>query len=222
MIHNISRWEKRQKEALIPCVLLLFFSILFFGCSKKSSSDQEIGFKCILPNDVQLRTGDVVFRRGTGMASKIILKLDTAGIYSHSGIVVNYKGKTMIAHAVSDEPDFEGDVDRVKIDPIEVYFSDHYAQCGEVCRMQDDSIACKAADFAIQAFERKVLFDHQYDDADTTKMYCAELVVSSYKKAGIELVSPERHEVSVQDFHAKCIFPSDLVNSKYLKSIYKF
>ena len=211
-----------MKTHLLFSLLLLL--TLFLSCSQKSDSVQEgeDGFKCILPDDAHLQTGDVVFRRGTGMASKVILKLDTASIYSHSGIVVDYNGKKMVAHAVADEPDFEGDVDRVKIDPLEVYFSDHYAQCAEVFRTQDDSIARKAAEFAVQAFERKVLFDHQYDDSDTTKMYCAELVVYAYNRAGIDLVNPNRHEVSIQDFHANCIFPSDLLKSKYLKSIYKF
>lgn len=204
------------------CAILLFFSFFLWGCSQKNDSEQVHGFKCIMPDDVQLQTGDVVFRRGTGMASRVILKLDTASNYSHSGIVVNYNGKKMIAHAVADEPDFEGDVDRVKMDTPEVYFSDHYAQCGEVCRIQDDSIAHKAAEIAIRAYERKVLFDHQYDDTDTTEMYCAELVVYAYNRAGLDLVSAERHEVIVPKFYAKCIFPSDLLNSKYLKSIYKF
>ncbi len=214
--------RRSSKKTYCVCVFFLLISSLFLGCSHKSSSEKVSGFECIMPGDVKLQTGDVVFRRGTGMASRVILKLDTASIYSHSGIVVDYDGKKMIAHAVADEPDFEGDVDRVKIDPIEVYFSDHYAECAEVCRIEDDSIARKAADIAIQTYERKVLFDHEYDDTDTTKMYCAELVVYAYKRAGIELVSPERHEVSVNNFHAICIFPSDLLNSKYLKSIYKF
>ena len=206
-------------------MFLLLLPLLLWSCggSTEESASPSNGFQCIMPQDVQLHSGDVVFRKGTGMASRVILKLDTAGIYSHSGIVVDSMGVKMIVHSVADEHDYEGDVDRVKMDTPEVYFSDFYAQIGEVCRFDDEAIAIKAAEIAMQAYKRRVLFDHDYDDSDTTKMYCSELVVYAYNRAGIDLVSPEtRHEIDLPVLQTRCIFPSDLCHSKYLKSIYKF
>ena len=70
----------------------------------------------ILPADLQLQEGDVVFRRGGGFTSHAVLMADRGGIYSHVGIVADSAGQLMVVHAVPGEPDYEGDEDRVKMD----------------------------------------------------------------------------------------------------------
>ena len=76
---------------------------------------------CIMPDDCTLHTGDVVFRRGSGLTSRTVIALDEKGEYSHVGIVVDSAGVKMVVHAVPDEPDFEGDPDRVKMDTPEQF-----------------------------------------------------------------------------------------------------
>ena len=66
------------------------------------------------------------------------------------------------------------------------------------------------------------LFDHGYDDSDTTRMYCTELVVHAFRKAGVELVGTEKHYVDIPMLKVECLFPSDILSSDFLKSIYKF
>ena len=70
----------------------------------------------LLPDGSDLRPGDLLFRRGTSMASRGVVLADGNGRYSHVGIVVDSAGTMMVVHAVPDEPDYEGDPDRVKMD----------------------------------------------------------------------------------------------------------
>lgn len=177
---------------------------------------------CIMPDECTLHTGDVVFRRGSGLTSRTVIALDEKGEYSHVGIVVDSAGVKMVVHAVPDEPDFEGDPDRVKMDTPEQFFSSVYAQMGEVCRPADSLAAQKAAEAALEVYHRHVLFDHSYDDTDTTRMYCTELVMYAYHKAGVELVGAEKHYVDIPMLKVECRFPSDILASDYLQSIYKF
>ena len=197
--------------------LLAFLCILLCACS-----DIDSGFKCILPEGAELKTGDVVFRRGGGFTSQAVLAADRNGNYSHIGIVVEEGGEMMIVHAVPGEPDFDGDVDRVKMDTPERFFSSEYASIGEICRPIDSMTAINAAVEAYRVYKRNVLFDHDYNDADTTKMYCTELVVHAFKKAGITLIGPERHEVRLPIVNINCIVPSDIHESPYLKTVLTF
>jgi len=178
----------------------------------------------IFPAGCELKTGDIVFRRGGGISSHAVMMADRNGRYSHVGIVVDSAGKKMIVHAVPDEPDFEGDPDRVKMETPEKFFSPINANAGEVKRLKGDTIIpLKAAEYAMQTYRRNTLFDHDYDDSDTTKMYCCELVEFAYAKAGLTLAGTERHDISLPGMKKiRCMLPSDICNNKSLKKIIAF
>ena len=186
--------------------------------------DDNPTYHCIMPIDVELREGDIVFRRGGGMTSHIVLAADRDGNYSHVGIVaMDSTCRAMVVHAVPGEPDFEGDPDRVKMDAPERFFSSEFTSIGEVCRVADAAVARRAAQVALAVFKRRTLFDHEYDDRDTTRMYCTELIVYAYLRAGLALVGNERHEVYLPPMvTADCIFPSDIRNSKHLERVVIF
>lgn len=191
-------------------------SLLFIGCNQQEKSNS------ILPDDCQLKTGDVVFRRGGGLTSQVVLATDINGNYSHLGIVVDSAGVKMVVHAVPGEPDYEGDVDRVKMDKPENFFSTCLTTIGEVCRPRDSIIGKKAAETAMRLYQKHTLFDHNYDEGDTTRMYCTELVTYAYRMAGYELIGKERHNVNLPFLKVECIFPSDIYSSEFLESIIMF
>lgn len=183
---------------------------------------EKPAYYSILPEGLQLREGDVVFRRGGGMVSHVVVAADREGNYSHVGIVVDSAGVPMVVHAVPGEPDFEGDPDRVKMDRPEHFFSSQYTSIGEVCRAKDSAAARQAAQVAMAVYRRHTLFDHDYDDHDTVRMYCTELIVHAYARAGLPLVGSARHEVRLPMLTADCIFPSDIKNSRQLESFITF
>lgn len=187
-----------------------------------ASCSQDQGSRCILPPDVAMRPGDVVFRQGGGFTSHVVRVADGGGVYSHTGIVVDSARHLLVVHAVPGEPAYEGEPDRVKADAPEVFFNSMRANVGAVARSDDSVAATQAARVAWQVYKRGTLFDHAYDDADTLQMYCTELVVHAYKAAGLSLVGAERHEVELPGLNTRCIFPSDVLKSSQLRVIKTF
>ncbi|MDD6517605.1 MAG: YiiX/YebB-like N1pC/P60 family cysteine hydrolase [Prevotella sp.] len=208
-----SHWDMALPIGRIWFVCL---AMILVSCGEREEE------RSILPDDFALCAGDVVFRRGEGITSRAVLATDANGNYSHVGIVVDYAERRMIVHAVPGEPDFEGDVDRVKMDTPEKFFSYKNASKGEVCRLRDSSIAQRAANVALRIFRKGTPFDDKFDDKDTSKMYCTELVVYAYRHAGIDLTEGRRHEIDLPIIKTACIFPSDIYASRHLKSIIKF
>lgn len=195
-----------------------FLFTIVTGCSD-GKAERAVS---IVPCGLKLREGDVVFRRGGGITSHAVMMADGNGAYSHVGIVVDSAGILMIVHAVPDEPDFEGDVDRVKMDSIGRFFSSVYAQKGEVLRYKDSAVASVAARHALEVYRRHTLFDHEYDAKDTTKMCCTELVTFVFAKTGHPLKGVARHQLRLLDINTDCALPSDILKCKDFKSIVKF
>ena len=104
-----------------------------------------------------------------------------------------------------------------------MFFRNDRARAGAVCRINDTIAARKAADAAKAVFFRNTLFDDDYDDNDTTRMYCSELVYFAYKQAGYDLVGDERHtyNVLVRSFD-NCIMPSQIYNSPIIHPVALF
>lgn len=198
------------------------FTIITAAAMLASCANREQ--RSILPEGCGLRAGDVVFRRGNGLTSRAVLAADRHGAYSHIGIVVDSCGVMMVVHAVPGEPDYEGDPDRVKMDSPRRFFSSMNADIGEVKRLRGDSAtAALAARFAMEVYKRGTLFDHDYDDADTTKMYCCELVDFAYRKAGRPLAGRKRHYFHLPGLEPiRCILPSDICNNAALETIATF
>ena len=176
-----------------------------------------------MPQNIRLMPGDVVFRRGSGMLSYAVMAADPDGNYSHVGIVADSAGKMMIIHAVPGEPDYEGDKDRVKMDTPEKFYNSIYATIGAVCRTGNRKMATKASWEAIRIYKKKTLFDHDYDRKDSTKMYCSELVERAYEKAGCKLTADSCGRVlNMPGIHTRCLLPSDIYKSAWLKPIKSF
>lgn len=203
-------------KALLTGILLL--PMLLASCSTDKKTESTPSFP-----EGMWQEGDIVFRRGGGVVSRMVLVADNEGVYSHIGIVVKEDGKWQIVHAVPGEPDFEGDLDRVKMEEISNFFVPKRASRGAVMRVNADSIVRKyAADRAKRLFKARTLFDHSYNCADTTQMYCTELVDFVYRKEGIDLTEGRISHINVPGISGDYLLPSDIQQSKYLHLIYYF
>lgn len=179
--------------------------------------------RSIMPDGICLKAGDVVLRRGSGLTSRAVLMADRSRGYSHVGIVVDSAGVMMVVHAVPGEPDYDGDPDRVKMETPQKFYSAVNAETGGVMRCADSTIAAQAADIAMQVYRRNTMFDHDYDDNDTTKMYCCQLVEHAYSRAGMPLVAAPRHSFSLPGMQIDSVMlPSDFSESPRLKTVTTF
>lgn len=203
---------------ITPVALVLVLACSMLACHQHQTDTED----SILPDTIVLKPGDVVFRRCVGLTSRIVAFQDTGGIFSHTGIVVDSAGVMMIVHAVPGEPDFQGDEDRVKMDAPAKFYAKGYALTASVCRPLDSIAGMRAAQKALEIYRRGTLFDNDYDETDTTRMYCTELIAYVYRQAGIELLDSQRHIVSLPLTQIRCIMPSQIYKSKQLKEIYLY
>lgn len=205
-----------MKTVFSTVIIALCVIMLPLSCAKP-----DVG-KTILPHGVKLSEGDILFRRGTGMLSHTVIAAD-GGRYSHVGIVVDSSGVMMVVHAVPGEPDFPGDPDRVKMEAVDKFYSSINASVGEVMRHNDAKAAALAAREALRLYRIGILFDHDYDARDTTKLYCSELIERAYMHSGVSLSEGRCHDFSVPGFSFKdVIMPSDIYRCSQLKSVCKF
>lgn len=197
----------------------LFFLLFLSACSGSGLTQRDLS---LLPKEL-FREGDIAFRRGTGFTSRIVLAADERGTYSHTGILKWHNGAWYVIHAVPGEPDFQGDVDRVKMEPIGHFFDMKRAVKGAVMRMQNDSVAArKAAQSAYRLFQKHVTFDNKYDLSDTTELYCTELIDYVYRKEGIDIPQGHITPVNIPGFNGDYLMPNDIAQSKRLCLIYYF
>ena len=184
----------------LSTLFVAFSTFLLMACSAVEGS--------IMPSDLSLQPGDGVLRRGRCVERAAVLMADRTGAYSHIGIIVDSAGVMMVVHAVPGEPDFPGDPDRVKMEPPETFFDARRAQIGEVRRMTDSLVATRAALAALNYYRRGLLFDHDYDTADSTRLYCTELVVRAYKAAGCPIRGLRERHYNLPGINITCLLPT--------------
>lgn len=205
-------------KKIIYAYILSFTLCISPSCTKGTSSPKEVELPEYLFMD-----GDLAFRRGSGIMSHVVLAASTDGIYSHVGIIKIIDKKYYVIHAVPGEPEYKGDIDRVKVEPVNIYFSAEKAVRGAVMRVTEDrEVASGAADYALAISSRGTLFDHEYNLDDTTKMYCTELVNFVYKKYGIDISEGRIRDINLPVMQGKYLMPEDLAAYKDIKQIYHF
>lgn len=167
-----------------------------------------------------LAEGDLLFRRGTGLVGQVVTSMDRDGHFSHVGIVVRVDTLWRVVHAVPHEPDFKGDFDRVKCESVAEFLGRYPDAEFGLYRPQIDSSHRKmAARHALRQSQKRVPFDHGYDLADTTRLYCTELIEYCYGLQGLSLSEGRRTEVTFPSLSGSYIFPSDLTQSSHLHRI---
>lgn len=191
-------------------IILISIVCLTTGCREKHAYTLYKG--------QELKAGDIVLRCGSGMTSRAVQMADGGGCYSHVGIVVDSAGTLMIVHAVPHEHEDPKDEETVKMDTPEIFFSSMRTSNGRIMSYSDSTMARAAAQVAMGIYRKAIIFDHDYDINDTTRMYCSELVEYAYKKGtGISITENARHNVNLPVFTFKnVILPSDFTNSRHL------
>ena len=168
-----------------------------------------------------LQEGDIVFRRGYGFASEMVVYNDADGKYSHVGVVVNSEKGLMIAHSVPGGDAEENDI--MRLERIEQFYSAESSSCGEIVRMELDSLQRRRlSEMAVAKANEKIPFDHNYDLEDTTSLYCTELVQLLYRNIGIDLAEGRITRLNAPGFSSDYLMPSDIYQNRNLKTIFKY
>jgi len=216
------RKEKIMLKTLLSSVLLTAFFALAMVYHKLPIKSVSHGkdHKIILPDDLQLQNGDLIFRRGISIESQIVLLSDGNSDYSHVGIICIKNKKPFVIHSVPGENDEEYEL--IKMESVDVFLRKDKATRFAVFRLEDTlmNITAMASDFAYNCYLRKYCFDNQYDLLSDKKLYCTELIWKAYKNAGLDIVQNRLHDINFIVINKKMIMPSSITESKYLKLLH--
>ena len=202
-----SRWT-------LVSTFFVFVLIFLFACCRQKDDYQLF----VIPDTLEVHTGDIAFRTGESMVSRSVTSVDTAGVYSHVGMVIWHDHQWCVLHAVPNERATKTEKDSVKMEPIGVFFRSDRAVQGCICRLPlapEDTLKLLKKGEAI--YSRKLLFDKSFDDQDTAAFYCSELVWFLYQQIGLDLTQGRRHRLP---FFPPLIFCSDLHSYPGLHEIY--
>ncbi|MDH6354516.1 uncharacterized protein YycO [Dysgonomonas sp. PH5-45] len=193
---------------------VLFIILVLCACSQQK---QDVEW-----DNIPLAEGDLVFRKGLGTKTRAVLHVDTLGIYSHVGIVVVQDSVFRVVHITPGEREADENVDRIKIEDLSQFWATDRAKNGAVYRLRNNGSGKTAAQQALRLLQKGILFDHDYRLADTTQMYCTQLVWYAYQQAGRDITSGKRSDLNVPLYSGLYILPSDIYTNQDLQLIYKF
>ncbi|MBO4489459.1 MAG: hypothetical protein J5741_07405 [Bacteroidales bacterium] len=208
--------EVKGRNGVVLFSTFLFFCLLLTGCGRKATVEEFV-----MPDSLQLQTGDLVFRVGTSKESRTVVTLDRQSLYSHIGMVVYAGGRWRVLHAVPNERASKQEKDSVKLEPIEVFFRSDRATKGCVCRYPlspDDTLRLKQR--ALDLYHRQLVFDTNFDDQDTNAFYCTELVCFLYQQTlGVDLAESRKHHIPA---FPDMVFCSDVLRNPQLQEVFSF
>lgn len=208
-----------RKGLYVACGVLLFTALccLCTGCRQTAPGHEAVPVE-------RLREGDLVFRLGSSIESRVVRATDARKTrYSHVGVLVQERGQWFVVHAVPGEHEGIGDSDRVKMEPLASFWEERRALHGAVMRYPcSDSCVQRVARHAIALYKRRTPFDNDYDCTDTTRLYCTELVQFLYRCENIDLSQGRITHSHFPFFPDSVIYPQDLIENKKLFSIFAY
>lgn len=205
----------RVHRRLCCLCTLVFISLL--ACRPTVDDSQKLGSR-----RSELRNGDLLFRRGGSTASLFVAAVDMDGFYTHVGLLVEQDGELMALHSVPDEA-AEGEIDMVKIEPIDDFYRGSRALNGAIYRtsLSRDSLRIVTGE-ALRLLAKGVPFDSEYNLADSSSLYCTELLEVVFGSVGYGLSAGNYTFYDMGLFYGDHLLPSDLLKNGDLTLIHSF
>ena len=165
-----------------------------------------------------LRAGDLVFRRGESLTSRMVLTADPRSAYSHVGILYAGEDGLLVIHAIPGD-DFSTPTP-LRVEPL-ASFTEAASAVG-VRRLGEAEATVYAEDaarIALSYARDSVLFDAGFSLQSSEAMYCTELVWRAYREAGLDLVDGVFDDLRIPLGDGPYILPSSLLGSPYLTDV---
>jgi len=167
----------------------------------------------------QLRAGDLIFRKGISLVSRLVQVADQQTVYTHVGIIVDYEGEKRVVHAVpAEEPD---GIDRVKMESLTEFLQPGRAVELGIYRYKGAAgpDPADAARWAVGKALAAVPFDKSFDLQDNAALYCTELIWKAYLEAGIDLCEGEFDRLPLSLRQEHYILPGRIISNTHLTPI---
>ena len=209
------RYSLRLTLASGGAVLIALLAIPVATGDRQEPADPAFGLDTGL-----LETGDLIFRRGQSIASRLVLLADTQSVYSHVGLVLMGGSEALVVHVVPAET--ADNLALVRVEPLANFIDARHASAISVRRL-DHARARQYASLAATAacaYAREALsFDVSFDLDSEDRLYCTELVWRAYLEAGIDLVDGVFVRLETPFGSGSFLTLSSLLKSRYLREI---
>jgi len=134
--------------------------------------------------EIELTDGDLVFRRGRDLVSRLVLSQGDAPRFSHVGVSVRIGGSTFVIHAVPADGASPGGV---VLEPLARFAASTGAVDLGAYRVRGLTPVARAKvrDYALRQVGKP--FDDAFSMRDDQRMYCTELVLKALTAGGVEI-----------------------------------
>ncbi len=140
-------------------------------------------------------------------------------MYSHVGLLVRTDGEWKVLHAVPGEEAESGGEQVIKCDPLNLFFRSDRAVSGCIMRYDtSEEVLSAVRSQAFRLFGKRVLFDHDYNRSDSSRMYCTEYVCYIFSLSGVDLAEDRWHRFPMAQ--EKIVYPIDLVQNNKMKKVW--
>ena len=179
---------------------------------QKTPADERL----FLPTDVQLHSGDLIFRQADTPLGHLVYALQTDALYSHVGIIHISDGKQFVIHVMPLNPDGSN---VVRYEPLEIFIK-RSSRIGKY-RLNDrsETLSQEASEVAYNFYLRQVTFDQAFDLESDHKLYCTELVWKSFRQVGIDIMENNLQSTSEKLIEHNIIFPTNMSLSPALHHV---
>ena len=132
-----------------------------------------------------LSDGDIVFRTGRDMISRLVLSQGDSPRFSHVGIILK-QGNLMVVHSLPQEDQSPGGV---KVEPLSVFASANNASDIDFYRVKgiNTNLRNKIREYALRQVGKP--FDDDFLMREDGKFYCTKLVLKALTSAGINMTA---------------------------------
>jgi hypothetical protein len=170
------------------------------------------------PELPELRSGDLLFRRGRSAESHVVLATDRNSHFSHVGIICVEDQVPYVIHAVPGEN--KGGPDFIKKERLSGFLAPEKASAFSVYRSNfSENSNAYAARLADSYYKNRVLFDHKYDLNTDDKMYCTELILKVFQQAVGESFRLKPTRLPGLFGNIRLIMPGDIILNPHFQLI---
>ena len=201
---------RRARAALIG-LGLGSLALLNVPPSRSPRAEARVGRWRVRFEAAQFASGDLIFRRGRSLVSRVVLAADGGSEYSHVGLISVTGGQVWVLHEVPpEEPERKGGA---LAEPLSAFLAPDKATAAGLYRPRDAGAAAVAERAAWRFVRARVPFDSAFDLTTSNEMYCTEMVWRAYREAGIDLAPPDPGRKE------RYLLPSRLLRSPDLRRI---
>ncbi|MFI3185108.1 MAG: YiiX/YebB-like N1pC/P60 family cysteine hydrolase [Methylococcaceae bacterium] len=162
-----------------------------------------------------LSDGDLVFRTGRDLMSRLILAQGNSPQFSHVGVILRRESTVFVVHSL---PEGATSVAGVQVEPLSSFVSSENASDVAFYRVKgiNDKSRQKMREYVLKQVGKP--FDAAFLLSTDDSMYCTELAVKALAAAGIHLVAELPH-IRVMLIDELVIPPDYLRRSRRLESM---